>query len=74
MTDLWYNLWEKELIIDSVQASFSPGIVYPRVGIFVSPLNTNDGFSLSGVQEIMKKRYNFIDHASYAVSYCCYSC
>ena len=33
------------------QASFPTGTVGPRVGIFLSPLNTNDGFYLSGVQE-----------------------
>ena len=34
------------------EASFHTGTVDPRVGISLSPLNTNDGFSLSGVQEI----------------------
>ena len=29
------------------QASFPTGMVGPRVGIFLSPLNTNDGFYLS---------------------------
>ena len=29
------------------EASFPTGTVDPRVGIFLSPLNTNDGFSLS---------------------------
>ena len=29
------------------QASFPTGTVGPRVGIFLSPLNTNDGFYLS---------------------------
>ena len=29
------------------QASFSTGTVGPRVGIFLSPLNTNDGLYLS---------------------------
>ena len=29
------------------KASFSTGTVGPRVGIFLSPLNTNDGFYLS---------------------------
>ena len=29
------------------KASFPTGTVDPRVGIFLSPLNTNDGFSLS---------------------------
>ena len=33
------------------QASFPTGRVGPRVWIFLSPLNTNDGFYLSGVQE-----------------------
>ena len=33
------------------QASFPTGTVGPRVGIFLSPLNTNDGFYLSGVQK-----------------------
>ena len=33
------------------EASFPTGTVDPRVGISLSPLNTNDGFSLSGVQE-----------------------
>ena len=32
-------------------ASFPTGTVDPRVGIFLSPLNTNDGFYLSGMQE-----------------------
>ena len=47
---------EKESIIgvqwfqknpDPRQASFPTGTVGPRVGIFLSPLNTNDGFNLS---------------------------
>ena len=29
------------------QASFPTGMVCPQVGIFLSPLNTNDGFCLS---------------------------
>ena len=33
------------------EALFPTGSVDPRVGISLSPLNTNDGFSLSGVQE-----------------------
>ena len=31
------------------QASFPTGTVGPRVGIFLSPLNTNDGFYLSHI-------------------------
>ena len=31
------------------QASFPTGTVDPRVGIFLSPLNTNDGFYLSHI-------------------------
>ena len=31
----------------SRQASFPTGTVGPRVGIFLSPLNTNDGFYFS---------------------------
>ena len=33
------------------EASFPTGTVDPRVGISLSPLNTNDGFSLSFVTE-----------------------
>ena len=33
------------------QVSFPTGTVGPRVGIFLSPLNTNDGFYLPCVQE-----------------------
>ena len=33
------------------QASFPTGTVGPRVGIFLSPLNTNDGFYLSHMGE-----------------------
>ena len=32
---------------ETQQASFPTGMVDPRVGIFLSPLNTNDGFYLS---------------------------
>ena len=32
---------------ETQQASFPTGMVGPRVGIFLSPLNTNDGFYLS---------------------------
>ena len=35
------------------EASFPTGTVDPRVGISLPPLNTNDGFSLSGMQEII---------------------
>ena len=37
------------------EASFPTGTVDPRVGISLSPLNTNDGFSLS--QEVTKMGY-----------------
>ena len=35
--------------IPTLQASFPTGTVGPRVGIFLSPLNTNDGFFLSHI-------------------------
>ena len=35
------------------QASFPTGTVGPPFGIFLSPLNTNDGFYLSGMQEFI---------------------
>ena len=48
--------------LETQHASFPTGTVGPQVGIFLSPLNTNDGFSLfhmvkqrnsqSGVREI----------------------
>ena len=46
------NQWE------TWQASFPTGTVGPRVGIFLSPLNTNDGFYLSDtpVPALEKKR------------------
>ena len=42
------------------QASFPTGTVGPRVGIFLSPLNTNDGFYLSQYpyQPMGKKKTN----------------
>ena len=36
-------------MMDSRQASFPTGTVGPRVGIFLSPLNTNDGFYISPI-------------------------
>ena len=35
------------------QASFPTGTVGPRVGIFLSPLNTNDGFYLSHPRDLL---------------------
>ena len=37
------------------KASFPTGTVDPRVGISLSPLNTNDGFSLSQMREQMAR-------------------
>ena len=34
------------------EASFPTGTVDPRVGISLSPLNTNDGFSLSAILKL----------------------
>ena len=34
---------------ETQQASFPTGTVGPRVGIFLEPLNTNDGFYLSEI-------------------------
>ena len=39
------------------EASFPTGTVDPRVGISLSPLNTNDGFSFAHRQQI----YGFFD-------------
>ena len=36
------------------EASFPTGTVDPRVGISLSPLNTNDGFSLSQIWNWLK--------------------
>ena len=47
------------------QASFPTGTVGPWVGIFLSPLSTNDGFYLSHmdkkteIQTCVRERYNF---------------
>ena len=47
------------------QASFPTGTVGPRVGIFLSPLNTNDGFYLSHkpVPALGKDKNNEKPHA-----------
>ena len=47
------------------QASFPTGTVGPRVGIFLSPLNTNDGFYLSHtlVPALGKDKKNEQQHA-----------
>ena len=44
-------LWE------TWQASFPTGTVGPLVGIFLSPLNTNDGFYLSPKLSTMSRHY-----------------
>ena len=47
-------------VTETLQASFATGTVGPQVRIFLSPLNTNDGFYLSytpvpaGVEKITK--------------------
>ena len=62
------------------QASFPTGTMGPRVGIFLSPLNTNDGFYLSHPHthersayivlyiNIHFSRYKKIHHSSMAIS------
>ena len=45
------------------QAWFPTGTVDPRVGIFLSPLNTNDGFYLSHYSPIRNSSANSVNHA-----------
>ena len=42
------------------QASFPTGTVGPLVGIFLSPLNTNDGFYLSPKLSTMSRHYMWL--------------
>ena len=46
------------------QASFPTATVGPRVGIFLSPLNTNDGFYLSHIAPYLLHRQNEYQYQS----------
>ena len=48
---VWWETW---------QASFPTGTVGPLVGIFLSPLNTNDGFYLSPKLSTMSRHYMWL--------------
>ena len=46
------------------KASFPIGTVDPRVGISLSPLNTNDGFSLYTMSDLLRKKIDLRESAA----------